>query len=346
MKAKSIYILLGLAIVASACSKDQKEVVAEAEIPKVITVKAVERIFTPTLTYSGTIFANREANLGAALPGKVERIFFEEGQNVKKGDLIVELSDEMLTQAEIEYQTLKKDYERVSRLREKGSISEMEYDHVKAKFEASEAKTQMVRKNTQVHAPFSGTIVERMMEEGEIYFINPGLDPGYSMRSGIVRLMQLNPVVVKFDVNEKDLGNVKKNLSVNVTVDAMPELNFKGQISSVKPMLSTLTRTSPAEVEIENSKGDLRPGMFARVTVSLPEQKGVFIPFRTIFRLPGTAEDFVWEVKDGVVKKVIVNRIYTEGDMVAVSGIDPDAELISDGKYRVEEGQRVEVVRK
>lgn len=346
MKARVLYFFSAAVFLSSACSHEQKDVATEAELPKVITVKTVDRSYTPTLTYAGTIFAKREANLGAALPGKVERIFFKEGQSVKKGDLIVELSDEMLTQAEIEYQALKKDFERVSRLREKGSISEMEYDHVKAKFEASEAKTQMVRKNTQVHAPFSGTIVERMMEEGEIYFINPGLDPGYSMRSGIVRLMQLDPLVVKFDVNEKDLGLVKKGLSVEVAVDAMPELSIKSQISSVKPMLSTLTRTSPAEVEISNSKGELKPGMFARVSVSLPEQTAVFIPFRTIFRLPGTAEDFVWVVEDNVVKKVIVNRIYTEGDMVAVTGLDSAAELISDGKYRVEEGQRVEVVRK
>ena len=154
----------------------------EANIPLVSTVKVQEKSFNPKLSFTGTVFANKEANLGATLPGRVEKIFFEEGQSVRKGDLIVELSDEMLTQATIEYETIKKDFERVSRLREKGSISEMEYDHVKAKFEASKAKVEMVRKNTQVYAPFSGVIVERMMEEGEVYFINPGLEPGYSIR--------------------------------------------------------------------------------------------------------------------------------------------------------------------
>ena len=346
MKPKIIYVLSLLLIMASACKSKQEENSVEAEVPRVITVKAVEKNYTPTLVFSGTVFANREANLGAALPGKVERIFFEEGQSVKKGDLIVELSDEMLTQAEIEYQTLKKDYERVSRLREKGSISEMEYDHIKAKFEASEAKTQMVRKNTQVYAPFSGTLVERMMEEGEVYFINPGLDPGYSMRSGIVRLMQLDPVIVKFDLNEKDLAIVKPNLKAEITVDACPDKTFSGEINSIKPMLTTLTRTSPAEVKISNSKGELKPGMFARITVSLPQQKAVFIPFKTIFRLPGTAEDFVWVVENNAVRKAIVTRFYSEGDMVAVSGISPNVELIADGKFRVSEGQNVEVVRK
>lgn len=344
LKAKGLFILIAATFILSACNNPKEEIADESQIPKVITVKSVERTYTPTLYYSGTVFAKREANLGAALPGKVERIYFEEGQSVKKGDLIVELSDEMLTQAEIEYQTLKKDFERVSRLREKGSISEMEFDHIKAKFEASEAKTQMVRKNTQVFAPFAGTVVERMMEEGEVYFINPGLEPGYSMRSGIVRLMQLDPVVVKFEVNERDLGVVKSGLTVSVSVDPYPETAFTGKIISVKPMLSTLTRSSPAEVEINNLNGNLKPGMFARITVNLPQQKAVFIPFKTIFRLPGTAEDFVWMVKDEVVHKIVVKRFFTEGEYVAVTGLDPNALLIADGKYRVEEGQKVEII--
>jgi len=346
MKFNKLHLLAISALVLYSCGSKQEETVTEAETVKVITVKAEERSYTPTMVFTGTVFANREANLGAALPGKVERIFFEEGQTVKKGDLIVELSDEMLTQAEIEYQALKKDYERVSRLREKGSISEMEYDHVKAKFEASEAKTQMVRKNTQVYAPFSGTIVERMMEEGEVYFINPGLDPGYSMRSGIVRLMQLDLVTIKFDLNEKDLAIVKAGYNADIEIDAYPKKTFSGEISSIKPMLTTLTRTSPAEVKISNPNGDLKPGMFARVTINLPEQKAVFIPFKTIFRLPGTAEDFVWVVKENAVYKTVVKRIYSDGDLVAVSGLENNAELIADGKFRVSEGQEVEVVRK
>ncbi|MDI3526610.1 MAG: rane fusion protein multidrug efflux system [Tenuifilum sp.] len=337
-------LLSAAAIVLTSCSsKNDEQTEKDINVPLVKTVKVEERTFNPTLTFSGTVFANKEANLGATLPGKVEKIFFEEGQSVKKGDLIVELSDEMLTQALIEHETIKKDFERVSRLREKGSISEMEYDHVKAKYDASTAKVEMVRKNTQVYAPFSGIIAERMMEEGEIYFINPGLEPGYSMRSGIVRLMQLDPVKIKFEVNEKDLSKIRKGLPVEVRMDAFPGRTFKGEVNNIKPMLSTTTHSTPVEVVISNAKMEIKPGMFAFVDVKLPEIKSAVVPLRSIYRMPGTSEDYVFTVVNDTVHRVKVERVQTLGEYVAVNGVNAGTEIILEGKNRVNDGLKVKV---
>ncbi len=344
MKIKLISIALILAF--WGCSSDKQN--QEQSIPDVPVVKVskVEVMsYSPTLSFTGTVFANREANLGAALPGKVEKILFAEGEKVHKGDLIVELADEMLTQAQVENQALRKDYERVKRLREKESISQIELDHIKAKLEASDAKTEMIRKNTRVYAPFSGTIVERMMEEGEIFFINPGLEPGYSMRSGIVRLMQLDPVKVEFEVNEKDLHLVKPGLEAEVIVDSQMGTTFNATVTSVKPMLSTLTRTATAKIILSNPKGELKPGMFARIDISLPQQESVFVPLSSIGRLQGTGEEFIYIVDDGVAKRRVVTRLYTKNDMVAVAGVEQNQQIITEGKAKVMDGQKVEVSR-
>lgn len=344
MKATFLIPILASALLLSGCNEGSKE--AEQKIegnPIVTVVQSKTKSYSPTLTYSGTVFANRESNLGAALPGKVEKIFYEEGQQVKKGDLVVELSDEMLTQAEVENQAIRKDYERVKRLREKGSVSQMEYDHIKAELDASNAKTEMVRKNTRVYAPFSGTIVDRMMEEGEIYFLNPGLEPGYSMRSGIVRLMQLNPVRIKFEVNEKDLAHIKEGLQVEVSLDAFPDKKFTAKISSIKHMLSTMTRTAPVEIVLSNLSGELKPGMFAKIVVTLNQQEGIFVPLSCIGRVSGTAEDFVFVVDNDTARRVTVSRIYTDGDMVAITGINPNEQVVAEGKSRVSNGQKVDV---
>jgi membrane fusion protein (multidrug efflux system) len=341
---KTILILVGLAIALAGCSgSTENNNKTEPTALLVTVVTAVEKSYTPTISYSGTVFANREANLGAALPGKVERIFFAEGSKVKQGDLIVELSDEMLTQAKVENQALRKDYERVKRLREKESVSQIEYDHIKAQLEASDAKTEMITKNTRIFAPFAGTVVERMMEEGEVYFINPGLDPGYSMRSGIVRLMQLDPVKVKFDVNEKDLATVKPGLQVEITLDAFPQQSFTAKISTVKSMLSILTRTAVAEIVLANPTGNFKPGMFARVSVHLPQSIGVFVPMNCITRLPGTGEEFVYVVENEVARRVVVERVFTLGNLVAITGVSPNQKVVAEGKGRVEDGEKVMV---
>ena len=344
MIGKSIVITTTTLLLLASCSgKNEQPDKQTQAIPEVITDKVKLLSYAPTQMFTGTVLANREANLGAALPGKVEAIHFIEGDFVNKGDLIVELSDEMLTQAEVENQALQKDYERVKRLREKESISQMEYDHIKAKLDASNAKTEMIRKNTRVYAPFSGTIVERMMEEGEIFFINPGLDPGYSMRSGIVRLMQLNPVRVKFDVNEKDLPNIMKGLDALIELDAVPDKSIKAKVSSVKPMLSTLTRTASAEIVLDNSNGLLMPGMFARVTVMLPEQQLCFVPLNAISHLPGTGEEFVYIVDNDVAERIVVRRLYTNGNLVAVDGLEPNQSIVVEGKGKLQHGQKVNV---
>ena len=343
MKAKELFVVAAVAVALAACGKKESTQQQESSTPVVAVALATEKEYTPQLTYTGTVFAAREANLGASLPGKVERILFTEGQHVSKGDLIVELSDEMLTQAQIEYETIKKDYERVSRLREKGSISEMEYDHIRAKYEASKAKTEMIRKNTQVHAPFSGVLVERMMEEGEVYFLNPGLEPGYSMRSGIVRLMQLDPVRIEFEVNEKQLSDVKVGQKVTVTLDAFVGESFVGSVKSIKPMLSTISRTATAEVSIANPNTRIKPGMYANVTVMLAPQKAVFVPIKSLYRVAGTAQDYLFTVTDGVANQVPVERIVTIADMVAVKGISANQQVIAEGKNRVTDGQAVTV---
>lgn len=343
MKTNLFAITLIFAITFASCKGEQQKEEAQPQTPIVTVELAKEVTYNPTLLFSGTVFANREANLGAALPGKVERIFFNQGDKVKQGDLIVELSDEMLTQAEVENQAIKKDYERVKRLKEKGSISDMEYDHIKAKLDASNAKVEMVRKNTRVFAPFSGIIVERMMEEGEVFFINPGLDPGYSMRSGIVRLMQLDPIKVQFDINEKDIANVKPGLEAKVTLDAYPDKVYSGKISNVRPMLSTMTRTAPAEVVLQNPTAELMPGMFARISITLPEQTAVFIPMNCIARSLGTGEEFVWVLKNNVANREVIKRIYSSDDMIAVTGLSPNDMIIAEGKNRVANGQTVKV---
>jgi len=226
--------------------------------------------------FSGTFFPNKEANLGASLPGRIEKFHYQAGAYVKEGSLLVELSAEALLQALIENQALRKDYERVSRLKEKGSISEMDYDHLKAKLEASDIKTEMFRKNTSVTAPFDGVIVEYLVEEGENYFFSINIEPGYSHTSGILRLMQLNPLKVIIEVNEKDLHHFSKGRQVRVICDALNNKEVIGKVKYIRPILSTVSRTAKIEIEVPNPKNEIMPGMFAKVIVNSDYFKGKF----------------------------------------------------------------------
>lgn len=341
-----IAVLIGFtAFGITSCKKENTDTAQKTkEAAPVIRIETAKLdTIQRTSTFPATLFANREANLGASLPGKIEKFYFQEGSFVKEGDLLVDLSAEMYTQALIELNAIEKDFERVSRLREKGSVSEMEYDHLKAKLEASQVKTDMLRKNTQVVAPFSGMIVDYLMEEGENYFFNIALEPGYSNTSGILRLMQLNPLKAEIQVNEKEINNLYVGQKVSMHADALPGEIIQGKISYIKPMLSTMTHTGTVEVEFPNPGLKLKPGMYAVCELDLGETQGIFIPIDAIIRQAGTSEDFVYRIEDDTAKKTIIRRVQTRGEWVLVDSLSQGDIVATKGKNNLHHGVRVQI---
>lgn len=339
------FLLMAIfSIILSGCAIQEEEQPAQDKETVVSTYPASKESYSPELHLSGTVFANREANLGAGFPGKVENIIYPEGTWVKKDQLLVEMAGEMLAQAEAEYLTLQKDYERVARLVKNGTITQQEYDHVKARFDASKAKYELAQKNTQIRAPFSGTIVDYLVNEGENYFLNLNMEPGYSNTSGILRLMQLDPVKVKVEVNEGDLAKIEKGTRALVRVDAFPQDEFHGEVTLIKPYLSTRTRSASIEISIPNPDTRLKPGMFARVNLQLPDHKAVFVPMEAIYRDPETDKELVHVVKNNMVETRETGRISEKDDRVVLTNIFDGDEVIIGGKNRVNEGDKVSII--
>lgn len=340
---KKYIIITCIALLAWSCkNKVQKEQEHNSIIP--ITVgKSVEKEFTPELKYSGTAFANKEANLGTAIPGRVEKIHYKVGDKVKKGDLIVELSSELYTQALIERNAIQKDFERVSRLREKESLSQQDYDHVKAKYEASVAKTEMMKKNSEIVAPFSGTVVDHIVQEGENYLFAPSLKAGYSMTSGIIKLMQLDILKIEIEVNEKDISKIKIGQKADITFDAYPDKEYVGVVEAIEPILSTLSRTVKVQIKISNNAFLIKPGMYAKVSILLPKEKAVFVPLKALYRQPGTGNDYVFKVENNEVHRIPVTRQYTLNDLVAIKGLEANETIAIGGKSKLVEGIQVEI---
>lgn len=340
---KRIIIIQVLALALFSCTKPKTDEQKPVSIP-VSTAVSVEQYFQPQVHYAGTVEANFQANLGATLPGKVEKIYFSEGSYVEKGALLVELSDEMLTQAIVENEALVKDFGRISRLKQKGSISEMEYDHLKAKLEASDSKVELMKRNTRIYAPFSGIIAEIYVHEGENFSLLPSIDQqNLSISNGILNLMQISPVKVSIDVPEKELSTFKQGMNVEITLDAYPNESFQGKVKYIKPFLSKSSRTVTIEIEAANRNNLMKPGMSANVLMELLQTKGVFIPLEAIHRQAGTSNEFVFAIKDARAAKIPVKLISTMGSSACVSGIEPGTEIAISGKSKLNDGSLVKV---
>jgi membrane fusion protein (multidrug efflux system) len=253
------------------------------------------------------------------------------------------MSAELFTQALVEYTTIEKDFERVSRLSAKESISMQDYDHVKAMYDAAKAKVEMMRKNAEIVAPFSGTITEYMVQEGENYFFNFNLDPGYSSTSGILRLMKLDPIQVAVEVNEKELSGLRIGQKTLVTFDATRDSIFTGSVSAIKPVLSSLTHTSTVKIQVSNSRGLLKPGMFAHVRIIMNPVRAVCVPSAAIYRQPGSSDDYVFVSENGKAGKVKCEKLWTDNTWVAVSGITDGREVVTAGREKLHDGSLIEI---
>lgn len=343
---KPFVLILSLLISFQSCiKKEEKSQENTSGIP-VLVDKSVEREFIPVLTYAGTAFANKEANLGTAIPGRVEKIYFNEGQRVKKGDLLVELSSELYLQALIENNILKKDYERVGRLRENGTVSEQDFDHLKAQYDASVAKTAMMKKNAEIRAPFEGVIVDHIVNEGENFFFSPSLKPGYSMTSGIIKLMQLDILNVEIDVNEKEISKIHLGQKAKICFDAYPQKIYDGKVVKIDPILSTLSRTAKVQIEMDNQKLTIKPGMYAKVNIELSITKAVFVPHEAIYRQAGTGNDFVFSIENNRAKKIAIKRVYNMNDLVAVEGLKSETIVVVAGKDKLNDGMKIVIKEK
>lgn len=344
---KAILTTSMVAMLLTGCSKNKTtETVDTNSAVKVTVATSQTKEYYPELRYTGTAEPNQEVNLGSAIPGRVEKINYQRGSFVPKGGVIVEMSDEMLIQAQIELEAIRKDFERVSRLKEKGSMSIMDYDHIKAKFEASQSKVDMLKKNTSITAPFGGVLTDVMVNVGENFSFVPSLSDDLKVKGGVVTLMQLNPLKVSIEVNEKELNAIKTGQSVDLFFDAYPDEVVKGKVSYISPVLSTMSRTSTVEITVENSNGKLKPGMYCRTAIEMPQATGVFVPVNAIYRQQGTGENYLFIVNsDNTVTRTKITRGESIDAFIHIPEIDENTIVVVDGKNRLDDGSKIEIVK-
>lgn len=338
--------MVALLVIGCVNSKNETNDHADEKIVKVTVATSEVKEYNPELRYTGTAEPNESVNLGTAIPGRVEKINFQKGSYVPKGSVIVEMSDEMLIQAQIELEAIRKDFERVSRLKEKGSMSIMDYDHIKAKFEATQSKVDMLKKNTSIIAPFGGIITDIMVKVGENSSIAPSIGDDLKVKNGVITLMQLNPLKVSIEVNEKEINSISKGQQVDLYFDAYPNETISGKVSYISPVLSSMSRTSTVEITVPNNNSKLKPGMYCRTAIEMPQATGVFVPVNAIYRQQGTGDNYVFIVNDdNTVTRQKITRGEALGTFIHIPELNENVTVVIDGKNKLDDGSKIEIVK-
>ncbi len=338
---KLCVVALATAIVGGGCGRGEiSETRDEGAVPVGTTTVEV-RLVSPTLDYSGTIEPWREASVGAMMSGQIRRIHVEAGDRVDKDGLLVEMAGEQLAQAEARFIVVKKDWERVTRLFEKGAVTKQALDQIEAAYQAAKAGYELALSSTQIRAPFPGVVTATYLEEGEVFVLMPG---GGTSSPAIVELVQMDTVKVYVDIAERHLALVHRDIQAVLTVDGRPGRTFRGRVRLVEPSLNARTRSSRAEIAVPNPGEVLLPGMFAHVTLELPPREMILIPSRGVTQQEGTGTYFAMIVDEGVAvrRELQLGLMYGE-DYEVLSGLKGGEQIVTSGRFGLADGASVTV---
>jgi membrane fusion protein (multidrug efflux system) len=289
----------------------------------------------------GSLQGNESVIIRAEIAGRIVGIDFNEGRAVKAGDVLVRLDGTELAaqvaQNEATLELARANVERAKPIQAENLISPQAFDELSAKLKESEANLAVARERLNkatIHAPFSGKLGLRQVSPGD--YVQPG--------QALVNLEDISVVKVDFRIPEARVGRVAVGQSLSIRVDAIPGRTFSGTITAIDPRLDETTRTALVRARVPNPRGELFPGMFARVSVVIGERpNAILIPEQAVVPIGNDA--FVYRVVDGkaaMIKVVIGQR--GAGEAEIVSGLTPDDLVVTGGQMKIRDGAAVNVI--
>ncbi|HEX7517241.1 MAG TPA: efflux RND transporter periplasmic adaptor subunit [Chthoniobacterales bacterium] len=309
-----------------------------------------EADWAPVLSSVGTISPVQGATVATELGGIVSEVAFENGAPAKKGDLLIKLDasseEAQLRAADADAELAKADVERSRDLAARKVVSKAELDAAEAKAAQKVAQADnmraMIRKK-EVRAPFDGQLGIRQVNIGQM--INAGQQ--------VVQLQDLDSVYVDFALPQQRLSQLKTGLDVHVTTDAISDRQFNGKLTAINPAVDIVTRNVALQAMLENHDHALRPGMFAKVDLVLPQKgRALIIPGSAVSYAPFGDSVFVIEKKKDektgeetqVIRQQFVRIGEARGDFVSITtGVKAGEIVVGTGVFKLRNGMAVTI---
>jgi len=286
----------------------------------------------------GTLQSNEAVMLRPEITGRVAKLHFTEGREVAKGDLLVSLDSSVhmaeLAEAEANLKLSERNYRRAGDLLAKGAGTERAKDEALAKFEVDKASVALARAKldkTLLRAPFEGVLGLKRVSVGD--YVNPGQD--------LVNLEDIDPIKVDFRVPEMYVGDLEVGQSVSMTVDAYSGETFAGEVFAIDPRLDREGRSLVVRAELPNPTGRLKPGLFARVALTVERHDdAILVPEEAV--VPRDGASFVYRVEGDTAVMIKVSLgLRRAGKVEIVDGLGRDDVVITAGQLKVATGAKV-----
>ena len=337
----------GGAILLSGCTsgtKDQDMSVASQPLKvKVTEIGSTDAASNPS--YIGTIGESQAIPLSFLTSGTVEKVMVDEGQRVRKGQLLAVLNDENYRNtwqiASSKESQTQDAFNRLEPVYKKGSLPEIKYIEIKTGLEQARSMASMAEKSLKdckLYAPTDGMIGKRMIEPG--MSIIPG-NPSF-------RLVKIEKVKVSFPVPENEITGIVKGQKTSIRVSAIGDRQFEGSVDEIGVLSNPLSHTYMVKVILDNPDNLLKPGMVCSVQLSNPELTNrIIIPMSAV-QLDPKGDKFVYTANTGTgkaEKKPVVAGPLTGNGVVITGGLVNGDLLITDGYQKITENSLIQILR-
>lgn len=285
----------------------------------------------------GTVTARTASTISSKLMGVVRSVSVQEGDTVKKGDLLVTI-DQRQVKAQLERalanaQVAAKEYTRYQQLLKDQSASQQEFDRAEARHreaKAAAAAARVSQKDSQVRAPYDGRVIAKMINPGDL--ASPGTPFLTVEQTGLFRTDLVLP--------ERHIQAVKLGLSVKVIVPALDHREIMGEVGRIVPTADARSRSFQVKVSMPPGL-DLKSGMFARVAIPLGGAGMLLIPKTAIIEQGQLSGVFIVD-ENQVARFRLVRTGKTYGDQVEiVSGLKIDQHYVSNVPMGLVDGAKV-----
>lgn len=330
--------------------------VREESLPIAVRIFKAARIeFTDLLPVLGTVHGQSEVELKFETNGILKSMNFREGDLVQKGKELAVLDDRearlKVEYAESKKQTaeaqLKLAQKRLSvneQLYRLGAIilpkleeSQLEVEQAKTQVETALKEVEIARNEltrSVMKSPIDGVIGTRQVDVGE--YLTP--------QSVVATVMEVNSVYVEVGIIERDIERIRMGQRVKVSVDSLPNTTFEGLVDNLAPLIEGKSRTLTAKVKVENTQGQLLPGMFARCEIAVFEKPNTLvIPTAALKDADGDGKFesvFVIQEEKSVLKPITLGYLTTDYAEIT-QGLEEGAQVVTEARGNLKEGSAV-----
>lgn len=285
--------------------------------------------------YSSTVLAYATNNIAPQAGLRIRRIMVDVGDFVNAGQILAEMDKFQLEQAQLKLVNDSTELCRLRSLYEAGGLSQSDFDAVELAYRVSRSSFQNLLENTILRAPITGVVTARNYDKGDMY----------TMGQPVFTVQQITPVKLLVAVSESDYPKVKKGDKATLVVDAVPGKVFDGVVDRIYPVMDASSHTFNVEVKVDNRQRELRPGMYAKVTLSFGVYHSIVIPDVAVMKQQGSGQRMVMVVgADGKAsQKFVTLGRHFDNQYEILSGLDEGDRVIVKGQSSLRGGETVEV---